>query len=75
MKQRGESVRHAGSRPGRIPHGQRFWDEVEQEIEALDWHDLAEFLAAEHGPFEPAAEFREDLRAQLLAFVRSRYSV
>ena len=53
-------------------HGAGFWDDVEYEIEALDWRDLAEFLAADQGPFEPCAQFRDDLRRELLTFVRGR---
>ncbi len=71
MKRRGESVIHArGSSSGRIHYGSGFWDEVEREIEAIDWRDLAEFLEADRGPFEPCAEFRENLRRELQSFVR-----
>jgi hypothetical protein len=73
MKQRGERVIHARGGPGgRYRHGVGFWDDVEREIEALDWRDLAEFLEADRGPYEPCAEFREDLRRELLALVRVR---
>ncbi len=73
MKHRGESVIHArSSHAGRSSHGARFWDDVESEIEALDWRDLAEFLAADSGPFEPCAEFHEELRQELLSFVHRR---
>ena len=71
MKRRGESVIHARGGPsGRIHYGSSFWDDVELEIEAIDWRDLAEFLEADRGPFEPCAEFRENLRRELQSFVR-----
>ena len=73
MKQRGEGVIHARTRSaGLVHYGAGFWDDVEYEIEALDWRDLAEFLAADQGPFEPCAQFRDDLRRELLTFVRGR---
>jgi hypothetical protein len=75
MKQRGESVIHARGGPaGRIHYGSGFWDDVEREIEALDWRDLAEFLEAEAGPFEPCDQFREELRSELLSLVRRHRS-
>jgi len=71
MKRRGESVIHARGGPsGQIHYGSGFWDDVESEIEAIDWRDLAEFLEADRGPFEPCAEFRENLRRELQSFVR-----
>ena len=71
MKRRGESVIYARGGPsGRIHYSSGFWDEVESEIEAIDWRDLAEFLEADRGPFEPCAEFRESLRRELQTFVR-----
>ncbi len=51
-----------------------FWDEVEAEIEALDWHDFVEFLEADSLPIPMRAEFREQLRERLREFVRTRYS-
>ncbi len=51
-----------------------FWDEVETEIEALDWYDFLEFLEADSLPVPIRAEFREELRERLRAFVRDRYS-
>ncbi len=51
-----------------------FWDEVEAEIEALDWYDFVEFLVADSLPVPIRAEFREELRERLRAFVRDRYS-
>ena len=51
-----------------------FWDEVEAEIEALDWYDFLEFLEADSLPVPIRAEFREELRERLRAFVRDRYS-
>ena len=54
--------------------GPSFWDEVEYEIEQIDWLDFAEFLEADALPSEVRAEFREELRSTLQAFIRSRYS-
>ncbi len=51
-----------------------FWDEVEVEIEALDWYDFLEFLAADSLPIPIRGEFREELRERLRDFVRERYS-
>lgn len=58
--------------PGR--HGARFWDEVEREIERLDWRDLAEFLAAPTLPIEPRPGFEAELCAELRGLVRRRFS-
>jgi hypothetical protein len=52
-----------------------FWDEVEREVEALDWRDLAEFLAAPALPIEPRPGFEEELRAELRLLVRRHFSV
>ncbi len=51
----------------------RFWEGVEQEIEALDWRDLAEFLECVGDPVEARAGFYEELRERLRTFVRTRY--
>ena len=51
----------------------RFWDGVEQEIEALDWLDLEEFLEADALPYEPRPGFFEELRDRLRGLVRARY--
>ena len=61
---------HEATRRKRDSRTGRPWDEVEREIEAIDWRDLAEFLEADRGPFEPCAEFRENLRRELQSFVR-----
>jgi hypothetical protein len=51
-----------------------FWDEVECEVEALDWYDFVEFLEADELPIPIRPEFREELRGRLREFVRTRYS-
>ncbi len=51
-----------------------FWDEVEYEIETLDWDDFVEFLGSDALPVPLRAEFREELRGRLREFVRRRYS-
>lgn len=51
-----------------------FWDEVESEVEALDWYDFVEFLEADRLPIPIRAEFKEELRGRLREFVRARYS-
>jgi len=51
-----------------------FWDEVECEVETLDWHDFVEFLEADSVSIPIRAEFREELRERLRDFVRTRYS-
>jgi hypothetical protein len=51
-----------------------FWDAVEAEVEAIDWSDFAEFVAADRLPIQERPEFERELRRSLLSFVRSRYS-
>ena len=51
----------------------RFWDEVEREVEAPDWGDLAEFLEADALPIDARSEFFAELREELRALVRARY--
>lgn len=72
MKQRGDSVVHASRSGSRI--GGSFWDEVEIEIEALDWSDFIEFLASDSGLFDARPAFQEGLRRELTALVRRRWS-
>jgi len=52
----------------------RFWDEVEYEVESLDLWDLADFIAADSLPIEPRPGFESELREDLRAYVRRRYS-
>jgi hypothetical protein len=73
MKRRDERAAHALGPGSGTHHGAQFWDEVEREIEALDWRDLAEFIEADEGPFEARGEFRDGLREALRRFVRRRY--
>jgi hypothetical protein len=56
-----------------VVRDQRFWDEVEREVEAPDWRDLAEFLTADTHPFSARPEFFEELQEELRALVRARY--
>lgn len=51
-----------------------FWDEVEVEIEAIDWLDLVDFALAAQGPFDPPAGFQARLRADLAGLVRRRFA-
>jgi hypothetical protein len=52
----------------------RFWDEVEHEVESLDLWDLVDFIAADRLPIEPRPGFEAELREDLRAYVRRRYS-
>ncbi|MFQ5698299.1 MAG: hypothetical protein ACE5IL_08450 [Myxococcota bacterium] len=54
--------------------GGSFWDDVEIEIEALDWRDFVEFLSSDRGPFEARPAFREGLRRRLAGLIRRRWS-
>ena len=51
-----------------------FWDEVEQEVEAFDWLDLAEFIAEPALPTPVRPGFEKELGAELLDLVKRRYS-
>jgi hypothetical protein len=51
-----------------------FWDEVEVEIEEIDWLEFIEFLEADAPDIPIRSAFREGLRSQLRDFVRTRYS-
>jgi hypothetical protein len=68
MKERRDKVELA---PGYISEP-RFWDGVEQEIEALDPLDFLEFVEAGHPPVPPRPGFFEELRERLRGLVRRR---
>ena len=51
-----------------------FWDEVEYEVEELDWREFIEFLEADASDIPIRSAFREQLRGRLRDFVRTRYS-
>jgi hypothetical protein len=51
-----------------------FWDEVEHEIERVDWDDFVAFLKADTLQIPIRSEFREELRGRLRDFIRIRYS-
>ncbi len=69
----GESSSKLRAAPGRV-RDSRFWDGVEEEVEAPDVHDLAEFLTADALPFAPRPEFFAELREELRSLVKKRYS-
>ena len=46
----------------------------EREVESSDVHDLADFLTADALPFSPHPEFFAELREELRALVKKRYS-
>lgn len=52
-----------------------FWDGVEAEVEAIDWCDFADFVAADRLPIDARPEFERELRRSLLSFVRSHYCI
>ncbi|MEE8557755.1 MAG: hypothetical protein V3T14_07705 [Myxococcota bacterium] len=52
----------------------RFWDDVESEIEALDFQDFEEFLTADALPIEARPGFYEELREELRPLVARRRS-
>ncbi len=52
----------------------RFWDDVESEIEALDFQDFEEFLNADALPIEARPGFYEELREELRPLVTRRGS-
>ena len=52
----------------------RFWDDVESEIEALDFQDFEEFLNADALPIEARPGFYEELREELRPLVTRRSS-
>jgi hypothetical protein len=51
-----------------------FWDEVEREVETLDWLDFIEFLEADGLELPVRAEFQQELRGRLREFIRLRYA-
>ncbi len=52
----------------------RFWEDVESEIEALDFQDFEEFLNADALPIEARPGFYEELREELRPLVTRRGS-
>ena len=53
--------------------GAGFLEEVETEMQALDWADFLDFLEADSLPLEPREGFEEQLRERLREFVRLRH--
>jgi len=69
-KQRTQQSRQAAD----LRFGERFWDAVEYEIEALDAADFALFLAADRLPFAPRPGVAEALGVSLASICRARFS-
>jgi hypothetical protein len=51
---------------------QRFWDSVDEEIDAMDWQDFQEFLSADQLPHQPRPSFEVRLRQRLRALMLRR---